>query len=561
MQPVSISQVQGTELNSPYAGQQVRVTGVVTCALRNGFFLQDVTETWDQKRSLAIFVYSPELRPKEGAYVEVLGEVMDYIAHESAKPVTQLILEEFAPVKSQIDYASLSTQLASAVLDFDINVLSAQGQSLADWLNSAEGMLIRIPAMSRFIAPSNKFGDYVLKIPGHDHGLIEHDDGGVVVGEGNELTWFPGFRVTDYDIAQQLDVGSTLAEDIVGALHYRVNAFQVAVSHGFKVDHQFASSTVSRFTSSDEHVRIMTLNCFNLDPTIERADRVVNPRTDIDDDYGDGRFHALAKAIVVYAREPEIVALQEIQDSDGAEQSDVTHAHDTYALLLKAIAQISSVQYNWIDLEPELNADGGQPGGNIRNGFLYRTDAVKPNRASLQKLGIDHPAFVDSRKPLICEFESLASGRSWYLINLHLASKRHQASVFAPLEPGHDHKESVRIAQAEVVGQAVKHLLDANQSVYVTGDFNDGEHSNTLAVFNDYGLKNLVFKLQPRDRFDYNHRGKLQVLMHGLVGGQEYMLNSAEYEILHGNELIGVEPGQDSDKASDHAYVISQLEV
>ena len=78
------------------------------------------------------------------------------------------------------------------------------------------------------------------------------------------------------------------------------------------------------------------------------------------------------------------------------------------------------------------------------------------------------------------------------------------------------------------------------------------------------GAENLVMRLKDTERYDYNHRGKLQVLMHGVVS-PDLSANSlstsarAEYEIIHGNELIGVIPGQQSDKPSDHAYVIAKL--
>ena len=68
-----------------------------------------------------------------------------------------------------------------------------------------------------------------------------------------------------------------------------------------------------------------------------------------------------------------------------------------------------------------------------------------------------------------------------------------------------------------------------------------------------------MFSLSPEERFDYNHRGKLQVLMHGLVVEPSGPSNNCQYEILHGNELMGVTPGQTSDRASDHAYVIARL--
>ena len=66
----------------------------------------------------------------------------------------------------------------------------------------------------------------------------------------------------------------------------------------------------------------------------------------------------------------------------------------------------------------------------------------------------------------------------------------------------------------------------------------------------------------PREeRYDYNHRGKSQALMHGIVSKLHADERSMEYEILHGNELIGAKPGQLGDKATDHAYVIARIDM
>jgi len=66
--------------------------------------------------------------------------------------------------------------------------------------------------------------------------------------------------------------------------------------------------------------------------------------------------------------------------------------------------------------------------------------------------------------------------------------------------------------------------------------------------------------LPPEQRYDYNHRGKLQVLMHGIVP-KRLAVSQAEYDIIHGNELLGVRPGQSSDKPSDHAYVLAKIRM
>ncbi|MDG1905266.1 MAG: endonuclease/exonuclease/phosphatase family protein [Arenicella sp.] len=550
---MEIATVQGSGHESDYAGQTVKVAGVVTSLLRYGFYLQSPTQHWDGERSNAIFVYGRDFRPALGTALLVSGEVTNYFAHDLAKPVTQMLYESHAAFEFD--------KLKLEPIDFNVQVLSEQGPSLANWLNSVEGMLIRIPAGSRFISPSNAFGDYVVQLDDLNQGLVPRQEGGLVVGEASESTWFPGFRVIDYAQAQVLDVGTILKSDVVGALHYRVDAYQLSVNYPFEVEHTYASSSVSSLSTKTDGMRVMTLNCFNLDPRIESADKVMNPRTDVDDDHGDGRFLSLAKAIVVNAKEPDVVALQEIQDSDGAELTDITHAKDTYELLIKSIGILSKVPYRWVDLEPELNADGGQPGGNIRNGFLYRTDTVSLNRPSVRRLGNDAAAFIDSRKPLCADFVLKSSQQSVSVINVHLASKRHQESAFSPHNPGYDPKDSIRHQQGAIVLSEMDRLAENGKYYYVTGDVNDGEHSETLALMCSHDAENLVFELEPAERFDYNHRGKLQVLMHGLASGSLLTPTKPEYEILHGNELIGVVTGEDTDKASDHAYVMARLSI
>ena len=95
----------------------------------------------------------------------------------------------------------------------------------------------------------------------------------------------------------------------------------------------------------------------------------------------------------------------------------------------------------------------------------------------------------------------------------------------------------------------------------ITGDFNDTEHNAILQAFTGIQNASLVLTLPPEQRFDYNHRGKLQVLMHGILPKSLLDAGKTTYEIIHGNELIGVEPGAQTDKPSDHAYVIAKINL
>jgi len=552
---LTIREIQGEKLSSDYDGHKVQTQGVVTGVLRRGFFMQTPDKAWDQRGSDGIFVYTPEWIAEVGALVRVSGEVVDFYKHDSAKPVTQLHAEKIDQLRSN------GAEVEPLVLSNEF--LPKSLAELADRLNSLEGMLLRIPAGQTFLAPSNKYGDYVLALdsPELDESETRTESGGLIPGVGSELRWFPGFRISNSNHAKRLNLGAKLLSDIQGPLNYRADSYQLSVSQPFEAEAAFVQYSETKLVSAAGKINILTLNCFNLDPKVEREALVNNPRLDIDDDWSDGRFHTLAQAVVLQAKSPDIVALQEIQDNDGAEVTDITDASETYALLIECIRELGGPEYQWIDVAPHAGMDGGQPGGNIRNGYLYNPERVSLIEDSVEVLGRDLMCYDDSRKPLVAHFIESDSGQRLAVINVHLASKRHQASIFAPQDPGVDAKLQVRVAQADCVYQHSQQLLEKNIHFYITGDFNDTEHSDTLAAFEGDTNHNLVMDLALDERYDYNHRGKLQVLMHGLVSKDFHQQNRARYEILHGNELLGITPGEDSSKPSDHAYVIASLDM
>ena len=570
MSLIEIRDIQGDSFHSPYAKQVITTKGVVTGALRRGFFIQTPNKKWDQKGSDAIFVYSSDFRVSVGCEVEVTGRCVDYLKHETAKPVTQIQLREAR-------VTSVDGEVINPIV-FTSRLLAQDNEGLAKTLNSLEGMLVSLEAGQTFIAPSNPFGDYVVALdsgkskflPGEgssltedslpaDGSILRSPEGGVLVDQNNPLRWFPGFRVTNYSLAQRVNVGSKLTSPIVGPLNYRVDAYQISVNAAFDVEHHFVSPQKAILSPSDGSVTIMTLNCFNLDAHVESKDHVLNPRQDVDDDWGEGRFHTLAQAVVLQANTPDIVALQEIQDNDGAEISDVVDASHTYELLIKTIHQLSGVTYAWADVPPVLGEDGGQPGGNIRNAYLYNPERVELVADSVTTFATQEAAYKGSRKPLLAEFIEKTSGKRLAVINVHLASKRHQASIFSLENAGIDAKGEVRVEQTRLIREQAERLLVKGTEFYITGDFNDLEFSDSLKECVGQKSFNLVLSLPETERYDYNHRGKLQVLMHGIVAKKMYEQGRAEYEIIHGNELIGVEPSEKSDKPSDHAYVIAKL--
>jgi predicted extracellular nuclease len=546
-----IHSIQGPGLFSPLGGEEVSTSGVVIGSTRKGFFIQDPTGDVDEAVSHGVFVFDRRDRPPLGSLVRVTGQVVDFRLSESGRPTTQLVAK----------HSEVLDQKGPKVTPFWLtadNVIVPSGD-LALFLNNLEGMLVGVAAGATFAAPSNPFGDYVVVPPDAD--LVRTQQGGVLIDPGLPGRWLPGFRVTNYAEAPKVNVGAELLEPVVGPLNYRVESFQIAAEGPIRVRSVPVETRPTSLLGNKSQIAVMTLNGFNLDPHIEDASKVKDPRRDVDDDVGDKRFQALGRAIAGDAAGPAIVALQEIQDDDGAEITEIVGAGRTYSQLVEAVLQANGPQYLSLEIPPEADADGGQPGGNIRNAYLYDPKRVEYVTGTLQRLGSDSPAFEGSRKPLAARFRLAGGAGELEVVNVHLASKRHQYSLFAPEQPGFDPRASVRITQAQVIGEHLSRLRAENVDYYVTGDFNDFEFSETLKTLTGDHSTNLVEGVPEALRYDYNHRGISQALMHGIVANRQLDGRRAEYEIMHANALLGIRPGKTGEKASDHAYTVALLEL
>ncbi|MEO6596080.1 MAG: hypothetical protein ABIP94_15125, partial [Planctomycetota bacterium] len=486
-----------------------------------------------------------------GSQVEILGKVVNYRTDPCARPTTQLeehtthVMAERGP---RIEPFWLTAQ----------RVL-VDAPKLAVLLNRLEGMLVGVPAGATFVAPSNPFGDYVVVPP--DSHLVRTRQGGVLVDPHTPDRWLPGFRLLQYADAPTVNVGAQLLEPVIGPLNFRVASYQIAAAGPVRVRPAAVEAHPTSLRDDGAHVTVLTLNCFNLDTHKEDPARVDDPDRDVDDDVADERFLALGRAIAQDARCPSIVALQEIQDDDGAELSLTVSAERTYGSLIEAVRRAGGPEYAWAGIPPQEGADGGQPGGNIRNAFLYDPARVQLIERTLRRLGSESPAFEGSRKPLAARFRPVKGKGELEVINVHLASKRHQHGLFAPEQPGFDPRLRLRVQQAELIGTHLAELRRSEIDYYVTGDFNDFEFSETLrTLVGDHSI-NLVDGVPEALRFDYNHRGLSQALMHGVVAKRQTVGRRVEYEILHANALTGTQPGRQGRKASDHAYVIARLEL
>lgn len=290
-------------------------------------------------------------------------------------------------------------------------------------------------------------------------------------------------------------------------------------------------------------------NVENLDPIVEATDRT--PINDPDDDVGTGKFNSIAQHIVTLLGSPDIVALQEVQDNDGGQFSDVVAADRTLKALTDAITAAGGPVYQSLSIDPIDDTSGGQPGGNIRVAFLFNPARVTADNSATTV--IEAPAFGKSRLPLAAAFKF--GNNEVRVINVHLSSKAGSSGAYGTVQPPTDPAEPARVEQARAVRNFVRSLPTNNKrTVVVLGDFNAFWHEPPLLLMTggQPSFRNLALDEPPVERVSYIFEGNSQSLDHVLVllgEGQETTMKT-----LHVNSI---EP--DSKKVSDHDPKLLEL--
>jgi predicted extracellular nuclease len=298
---------------------------------------------------------------------------------------------------------------------------------------------------------------------------------------------------------------------------------------------------ITDLVGSEKQLTVATFNVLNLDPKREDIEKVDNrSRRNVDDDVADGQFAGIAGAIVTNLRSPDIIALQEVQDNDGAEMTTVVDARETGKTLIEAIASAGGPRYIYRDISPRDDSDGGQDGGNIRVAYLYNPDRVKLNRLTRFP---DDVAFRNSRKPLVGQFTF--QNIRLIVINNHLTSQIGGASA-----------DRRREKQAVLVNRFVTDRLagDRNANIIVLGDFNDVPDSPTLRAIEGSVLQNLAARIPEDDRYSYIFDDDRQLIDQILVSSNLATKTRPEADAVHVNAGRKNAP-------SDHDPVIARFTI
>jgi predicted extracellular nuclease len=571
--PVEIHDLQGASHISPLVGRQVAgVAGIVTGTLGNGFYLQDPTPDANAATSEGIFVFTSSAPAVDvGDELRVAGRVAEF--RPGGATGTNLTTTELTS-PSVIVLSSGNTLPAATVVgnggrvppsvvieDDASGSVETSGvfdpdEDGIDFHESLEGMRAQVNDAVA-VGPTNDFGEIpVVGDAGANAGL-RTARGGVVISPDD----FNPERIilddTLFRHGASVDVGDRFPGAVTAVVDYSFGNFKFNVTGPLAP----VSGGLEKETTAaprDQEIAFATFNVENLDP-------------------GDGpAFAELAGLIVSNLQAPDLIGIEEVQDNDGQTDSGTTDASVTWEMLVAAIQVAGGPLYEYRQIDPLDNEDGGAPGGNIRVGFLFRTDrglsfvdrpggdATTPttviDHPSGPRLSIspgriepDSPAFVDTRKSLVGEFR--ARGRTIFAIVNHFSSKGGDDPLFGRFQPPVRHTEVARHQQAQVVNDFVDELLaaDPNANVVVLGDINDFEFSETVDLLKGGVLVNLMDSLPKEERYSYVFEGNSQVLDQTLVSGNLARFPFT-YDVVHVNSEF-------ADQSSDHEPQVARFDL
>jgi predicted extracellular nuclease len=559
-----IHAIQGASHQSPLQDLVVPTAGIVTARTGNGFYLQEPVPDGDDATSEAIFVFTNAFPTVEiGDSVAVTGNVAEFrpggaasgnlTTTELTSPVIRInssgnvlpapvIIGEGGriPPLSVIDNDSTGSVEAGSIFD--------PVEDGIDFYESLEAMRVAVNNAVA-VGPTNAFGEIAVVGDGGALAAVRTTRAGIVIQPGD----FNPERIILDDVLMdtpEVATGATFAI-IEGVLDYSFGNFKLLVqSLGAETP-----STLERETASPAPPYQLAVATFN----VENLSSGDPPE----------KFATLAALIVGNLQSPDLIAVEEIQDNSGPTDNGVVNADQTFAALIGAIQAAGGPLYDFRQLDPVNNADGGQPGGNIRVGFLFRTDrgltfVDRPGATATTAAGVvpgaggaeltfspgriepEAAAFNDSRKPLVGEFTF--RGETLFVVANHFNSKGGDNPLFGAAQPPLLASEVQRLQQAQLVNDFVDSILaiEPDAHVIVLGDLNDFQFSPVLDVVKDGVLVNLIDSLPLSEQYTYVFDGNSQVLDHTLVSNP-LALRPYLYDIVHVNAEFPVDA-----RASDH---------
>ena len=345
-------------------GQSVdSIHGIVTVVKNDGFYLQDPNPDQDLATSEGIYIFL-ETTPKVkiGDELLVSGVVDEYYPGGIASgtlSITEIKTPKWVrvtagkPLPAAVVIGRGGRIPPREIIKSDRESFRPETDGL-DFYESMESMLVQVNHAVACGA-SNSFKEVAVLADNGQDASQRTKRGGILFQEND----FNPERIILDDVLTILpdfDTGDLFTEPVIGVLDYSFGNFKLQVTRKPAYTPGNLAQEIAPAAGLDE-ISIASLNVQNLDPND-----------------GQKRFDDFAKLIVYNLKAPDILSLDEIQDNNGLINDAITDAGETYRKLIQAILAAGGPKYQFRDIAPESNMDGGELGGNIRVGLIFRMD-------------------------------------------------------------------------------------------------------------------------------------------------------------------------------------------
>ena len=466
-----ISDIQGASEISPYAGQLVSVTGVVTGVRRDGIWIQSQSpdEDGNDATSEGLWVYfgiSPPGSITRQYVVRVTGTVAEFrpASDPGSPPLTELIDPAY--------------QIISSGQTLPPTVSIRPGEDLERY----EGMRVAVPTMTA-VGPTlgslqeatnnvTSTGVFYAVQSGEPRPYRSPEalDEPEKLRVDSRAQGGPPVEVTS---------GATVS-NIVGPLDYAFRTYTIAQDSDATIGITGVRSAAPAPAPALKEVTFASMNLQRLFDTADApgsADVVLTPEA-----YA-ARLNKTATAIRDVLRLPDVIAVQEVENIDALRAlADTTRSYDAHLI------------------------EGNDIGG-IDAGLLTK-------RGRVQVIEV----FQEGR--LFSTGTSLLWDRPPLLARLRVDDFEFTVMVVHPrslIDAEDADVADKRRLQAEFIRQVAANRMASGEQVIVMGDFNMYQFDPLMSIIRSAGLTNLTDTLSPSDNYSYVFDGVTQTLDHILI--------------------------------------------
>lgn len=575
-----IHDIQGAGHVSAYVGQSVsNVVGIVTARDSKQFWLQSPLYDSDDSTSEGILVYVGSVPSVTvGDLVLVKGTVKEYGYTDELKmtelvsPVIQETIQTGCTLPDAVILGNGGrTVPKNAICNDSVSTVYDStfdpSEDAIDFYESLESMLVQVN--DALAVAGDKYGEIpVLSDGGVDAAEGLNLRGGVTISADN---FNPNLLFIDSDASilglgeLEADAGDRFSESVVGVMSYSYGKFLVLPTILPDLVKGSLAKETTELAGTDSGLTVATFNVENY------------PRDDdaMTSEALAAKIEDIALSIVEGLNCPDILAVEEIMDDSYSADDGVVSADANFALLIDAIEAAGGLStYDYRQINPVNDAEGGWIGANIRVGFLFNTARVSfedigsgdsatdtlvlDNNGkadiSLSPGRISAAAFSGSRVPLIGKF--LFGGEPVFVIANHFNSKGGDTALFGEAQPPVLGSEAERLVQAAAINAFVDEMLavQSDANIVVAGDLNDFQFSPPLETLKGGVLYNLTEELLPEsEQYSYSYNGNSQQLDHLLVSSS--LLGSmTRVDIVHRNSEFSAQT-----RHTDHDPIVALL--